>query len=79
MAKWQPPHPAKVIIKQTKCEIAQRFNSVDRALAVMHGQLLPLTVKLRLAECSRCQGGFHVVTAEELSRHQSVLTEVPRG
>lgn len=79
MAKWQPPHPAKVITTPTRCKIAQRFNSVDRALAVMCGPLAPLTVKLRLAKCSWCQGGFHIVTAEELSLYRNALAEVPRG
>lgn len=79
MAKWQPPHPAKQIVTPRHCKIAQRYSSVERAQAIMCGPLGPLTVKLRLAECSWCQGGFHIVTAEELSQYRKALTEVPRG
>ncbi len=76
MGKWQPPHPAKNIVRQLTCTIGQRFATVDRAKNVTNGPLASLTHNLRLARCSWCQDGVHIVTAEELSRYRKALIEV---
>lgn len=78
MGKWQPPHPAKTIVKPTKCKLGQRYPSVEQVRSITCGPLGPLTVKLHVARCSWCQDGFHLVTADELSRYRNVLTEVTR-
>lgn len=78
MAKWQPPHPAKTIIVPTKCKLGQRFPNLDRLRGVTCGPLAQLTTKLHAVRCSWCQGGYHLVTADELSRYRKVLTEVNR-
>lgn len=79
MGKWQPPHPAKVIAKPLTCDIGQRFANVDRAMQIVSGPLASLTHSLRFARCSWCQGGIHIVTADELHRYRKALTEVERG
>lgn len=79
MAKWQPPHPAKTIITPVKCKLGQRFSTLDQLRGVADGPLAPLAplfAKLHTVRCSQCQGGFHLVNADELFRHRQVLTEV---
>ncbi len=77
MAKWQPPHPAREIKTPRRCKLGQRFSSMSGVMSVTCGPLGPLAVKLKLVTCSWCQGGYHLVTEEELSRYRKVLTEVP--
>lgn len=78
MAKWKPPHPAKWITAPMHCEMGQRYSSADKARTTLGGSLGGLTAKLKLVNCSQCQGGYHVVTADELFCNRNVLTEVPR-
>ena len=78
MGKWQPPHPTKQITTPTKCRLGQRYSSADKVRVTTSGPLGALTVKLRVAKCSWCQGGYHLVTADELSRYRNALTEVTR-
>ena len=78
MGKWQPPHPAKKITRVTRCRLGQRYSSVDKVRVVTTGPLGQLTVKLKVVQCSWCQGGFHLVTTDELSRYRNALTEVSR-
>jgi hypothetical protein len=79
MAKWKPRHPAKWIKTATTCQLGQRYPSADRARSTMTGTWGVLTAKLKIAICSQCDDGFHIVTKDELFRYRNVLTEVPRG
>lgn len=79
MGKWQPPYPAKQIKRVTKCRLGQRYASAEKTRVVTVGPLRELAARLRVAQCSWCQGGYHLVTTDELSRYRNVLTEVPRG
>lgn len=78
MAKWKPPYPAKSIVTPHHCEIGQRYNSWDKARFTLCGSLGALTAKLKIVQCTKCQGGFHVVTADELFLNRTYLTEVSR-
>lgn len=78
MAKWQPPHPARNIVTPTRCKLGQRFRTLDGVKSITCGPLGRLTVKLHVVTCTWCQGGYHLVTSDELSRYRKVLTEVSR-
>lgn len=78
MGKWQPPYPARQIVTPTRCQLGQRYRNLDRLRDVTCGPLASLTVKLHAVRCSWCQGGYHLVTTDELSVHRKVLTEVTR-
>lgn len=78
MAKWKPPYPARQVVIPTKCRLGQRYASVERVWAMTTGPLAAIASKLHVTRCSWCQGGFHLVNADELSRYRNVLTEVSR-
>lgn len=78
MAKWKPPHPAKWITAPLTCEIGQRYTSADKARSMLGGSLGALTMRLKVAACTLCQDGYHIVTADELFLHRNHLTEVAR-
>ena len=77
MAKWRPPHPARWIVAPRTCQLGQRFSSRELARDSLVGGFIDLGKNLKLAVCSRCENGYHVVTDEELFVHRNVLTEVP--
>jgi hypothetical protein len=79
VAKWKPRHPAKWITASVTCRLGQRYPSADRARSQLTCTLGALTVNLKIVSCSQCQGGYHIVTRNELFQHRNVLTEVPRG
>ena len=78
MAKWKPPHPARQVVIPMKCRLGQRYASAERVWAMTTGPLAAIASKLHVTRCSWCQGGFHLVNADELSRYRNVLTEVTR-
>lgn len=76
MAKWKPPHPAREIIVPKSCRLGQRYSTAEKVRVITTGPLASLTAKLHVARCSWCQGGFHLVNSDELSRYRKVLTKV---
>lgn len=76
MAKWKPRHPARQVTAVHKCAVGQRY----RTLKLLRKHAVPpmfanTASNLIEAECALCKG-YHLVSRDDLKRHNRVLTVV---